>query len=175
MQPLTQFLAPWHDFYALLGTASATMIGLLFVAASVGSGAFSRSRRGAQRMFLSASVVAFGVVLAVSLFVVAPHEGWETLGGLVTAAGVFGIGYSAVTWADTVRDGIVKRIDLEDRLWYALGPVAGYLADAGAGAMLMMRMPLGCCALAVAMGILLLVSIHNAWDITIWSVTRNND
>jgi hypothetical protein len=31
----------------------------------------------------------------------------------------------------------------------------------------------GCPGLAVAMGVLLLVSIHNAWDITIWSVTRD--
>jgi hypothetical protein len=175
MQPLTQFLAPWHDFYELLGTASATMIGLLFVAVSVGSGIFSRSRRGAQRMFLSASVVGFGVVLAISLFVMAPHEGWGTLGTLVMAAGIFGLGYSAVTWADAVRDGLVEKIDLEDRLWYALGPATAYLVDTVAGVMLMMRMPLGCRAMAVAMGILALVSVHNAWDITIWSVTRNND
>jgi len=29
--------------------------------------------------------------------------------------------------------------------------------------------------LAVAMGAMLLVAIHNAWDITVWSVTRRRE
>ena len=166
---------PWHDFYMLLGTASATMIGLLFVAASVGSGVFSRSRRGAQRMFLSASVVHFGGVLAISLFVLAPFLGWSDFGAVVGVGGVFGLAYCGMTWADVVRDGFLPRIDLEDRLWYGLGPVIGYLIEVGAGAALVLRLSLGFPALAVAMGTLLLVSIHNAWDITIWSVTRDKE
>jgi hypothetical protein len=172
MQPPTE---PWHDFYMLLGTASATMIGLLFVAASVGSGIFSRSRRGAQRMFLSASVVHFGGVLAVSLFILAPFLGWTDYGAVADAGGAFGLAYCALTWADVLRDGFLQRIDLEDRLWYGLGPVVGYLIEVAAGAALALHWRLGFPALAVAMGTLLLVSIHNAWDITIWSVTRDKE
>jgi hypothetical protein len=173
MQPVTELFERWHDFYMLLGTASATMIGLLFVAASVGSGIFARSRRGAQRMFLSASVVHFGGVLAMSLLVLAPFSGWSGFGGFAIAGGLFGLAYCGLTWADVIRDGLTVRIDLEDRLWYALGPVIGYLTELGAGAGLMLRLRLGCPALAIAMGMLLLVAIHNAWDITIWSVTRD--
>ena len=43
MPSLTDALAHWHEFYTLLGTASATMVGLLFVAATVGSGVFTPS------------------------------------------------------------------------------------------------------------------------------------
>jgi hypothetical protein len=175
MQPPIQLLEPWHDFYMLLGTASATMIGLLFVAASVGSGIFSRSRRGAQRMFLSASVVHFGGVLAVCLLVLAPFRGWSSFGGLTAAGGVFGLAYCGLTWADVVREGFLQRIDLEDRLWYGLSPVIGYLMELAAGALLLLRLRFGCPALALATGALLLVAIHNAWDITIWSVTRDKD
>ena len=175
MKPFTESIAPWHDFYTLMGGASATMIGLLFVAASVGSGIFSRSRRGAQRMFLSASVVQFGGILAVSLFVLTPFLGWRSFGCLAIAGGLFGLAYSGLTWADAVRDGLTKQIDTEDRLWYALGPVVGYLLEVGSGVALMLRLSFGCPVLALAMGTLLLVSIHNAWDITIWSVTRTKD
>ena len=35
--PPTDALSHWHEFYMLGGTASATMVGLLFVAASVGA------------------------------------------------------------------------------------------------------------------------------------------
>jgi hypothetical protein len=30
-------------------------------------------------------------------------------------------------------------------------------------------------ALALAVGILLVIGIHNAWDITVWSITRPRD
>ena len=126
-------------------------------------------------MFLSASVVHFGGVLAVSLLVLAPFRGWSECGGLLIAGGLFGLAYSGLTWADAVRDGLTRKIDLEDRLWYALGPVIGYLVEVASGASLMLRFRVGCPALAVAMGTLLLVSIHNAWDITIWSVTRDKE
>lgn len=47
MPPLVDALASWRNFYELLGAASATMIGLLFVAATVGSGIFSSDQRAA--------------------------------------------------------------------------------------------------------------------------------
>lgn len=34
MTPFDQSIAGWHDFYMLMGTASATLIGLIFIAAS---------------------------------------------------------------------------------------------------------------------------------------------
>jgi hypothetical protein len=175
MQPITLAVASWHDFYTLLGEASATMIGLLFVAASVGSGIFSQARRGALRMFLSASVVQFGGILAACLTMLAPLRHWEWLGGLTLAYGAFGLGYSAMAWRDTVHDGLRAHIDLEDRLWYAVAPAVGYAVEAGAGVALMRHSAHGCAALAVAMGMLLLVAIHNAWDITVWSVTRRKE
>jgi hypothetical protein len=172
MQPLPQALAPWHDFYMLLGAASATMIGLLFVAATVGSGIFSQARRGALRMFLSGSVVQFGCILAGCLAVLAPLQYWALLGGIILGCGLFGLAYSAMAWRDALRDGLSARIDLEDRIWYAVAPAIGYLLEAGAGIALVLAKPTGCAALAVAMGALMVVAVHNAWDITIWSVTR---
>lgn len=175
MQPFDETLEPWHDFYILVGTASATMIGLLFVAATVGASVFSNSRRGAQRMFLSASVVQFVFVLTTSMIVVAPLRSWMEGGSLILACGAFGLIYSGMTWADAFRDGLVPRIDLEDRLWYAIGPVIGYGLETGAGLAVVLCQRSGFAALAVAMGVLLLVAIHNAWDITIWSVTRRRE
>jgi modulator of FtsH protease len=175
MQNLPQALAPWHDFYTLLGAASATMTGLLFVAVSVGSGVFSQNRRGALRMFLSASVVQFSSILAGCLLVLAPLQHWAVLGGAILGWGSFGLAYSALALRDTVRDGIVARIDLEDRLWYAVAPAIGYLIEVAAGVALLLRQDAGCTVLAVGMGTLLLVAIHNAWDITVWTVTRTKE
>jgi hypothetical protein len=175
MQPLTQALAPWHDFYMLLGQASATLTGLLFVAASVGSAIFSRNRPAALRMFLSASVVQFGCTLVGCLIVLAPLQQWQQLGAMIFACGVFGLAYSAIAWCDAVRAGLTAKIDLEDRIWYVVAPVVGYLLEAAAGIALFLRLDSGCVVLPVAMATLLLVAIHNAWDITVWSVTRHGE
>ena len=117
MPPLAVALAPWHEFYILLGTASATMIGLLFVAATVGSGVFTSGRRAALRVFLSASVVNFSNILASSLIVVSPVRNWTLFGVLITGCGVFGLAHSGLAWRDTLRDGLIASIDLEDRTW----------------------------------------------------------
>jgi hypothetical protein len=42
MISLTDAARPWHDWYMLIGTASATLVGLMFVAASVGSRLYTR-------------------------------------------------------------------------------------------------------------------------------------
>ncbi len=175
MRPLSEVLGPWHEFYELLGTASATMVGLLFVAASVSSGVFSADRRAPLRVFLSASVVHFSSILAASLIVLAPMQSWEWFGGLILTCAVFGLVYSCSAWRDTVRDGLNKSIDLEDRVWYLVLPIVGYVFEAVSGFALVSQMEPGCALLALSVGILLVVGIHNAWDITVWTITRRRE
>ena len=175
MSPPADTLAPWHEFYTLLGTASATMVGLLFVAASVSAGVFSADRRAPLRIFLSASVVHFSSILAASLIVLTPVRSWLVFGVLILACALVGLGYSCLAWRDTVRDGLSASIAWDDRLWYIALPIAGYLFEAGSGVALTLQLAPACAALAVSMGILLLVGIHNAWDITVWTITRRRE
>jgi hypothetical protein len=163
----------WHEFYTLLGTASATLVGLLFVAATVGSGVFSSNRRAPSRVFLSATVVHFSSILAVCLIILAPLQSWYWFGLSILGCGIFGLAYCGLIGRDTVRDRqLIAAIDLEDRVWYMLVPVVGYLLEAATGVALMLRLDLGCTALAFAVGLLMVAGIHNAWDITIWIITR---
>ena len=87
----------WHEYYTLAGTASATLVGLLFVAASVGSSV------------------------------------WERPAAL---------------------------------------PVVGYVLMPGSGIAVAMAFEPGAMVLAISIGLLLVVGIRNAWDITVWIVTR---
>ncbi len=173
--PLADVLEHWHDFYTLLGAASATLVGLLFVAATVGSGVFTSGRRAASRMFLSASVVHFSSLLIACLIVLAPEQSWISLGIMIVACGIFGLAYYGLTWRDSVRDGLSKSIEWDDRIWYAVLPAIGYLFEAASGVCLALRSALGCMALALCLGLLLIIGIHNAWDITLWSITRRRE
>ena len=136
MQALGDVLTGWHEFYTLLGTAAATLVALLFVAASVASGVFSSDRRAPLRMFLSATVVHFSSVLVVSLIMLAPIEDWIALGAMVLVGALVGIAYCGLVWRDVTRDGLAAAIDLEDRVWYAVLPVVTYLCEAAAGVLL---------------------------------------
>ncbi len=175
MLPLENVIAPWHEFYSLLGTASATMVALLFVTASIATGVFTHGRRAPLRVFLSATIVHFSSVLAASLIILAPIESRFLLVALLLACGIFGLLYSVLTWRDSVRDGLSASIDLEDRTWYVLLPIASYLLEIGAGGLMLWRTRDGTVGLTVAMSMLLIIGIHNAWDITVWTITRRRD
>ena len=174
MPALADSLGHWHEFYTLLGTVAGTLVGLLFVAASVSSGVFA-SGHSALRVFLSASVVNFGSILAVSLIVLAPLRNWAVLGVMIVGCGLVGLAYYGLAWRDAMRDGLSAAIDLEDRVWYFALPVVGYLFVAGSGVTLALQSDPGCWALALSTAMLLMVGMHNAWDITVWIITRRRD
>jgi hypothetical protein len=175
MLSLEDVIRPWQQFYTLLGAASATMVALLFVTASIATGVFTPNRRAPLRVFLSATVVHFSSVLAASLIILAPLQSRILLGPLLLACGLFGLVYSVLTWRDTVRDGLSASIDLEDRTWYVLLPIVCYLIEIGSGVLMLRRTRDGCMSLALAMSMLLVLGIHNAWDITVWTITRRRE
>lgn len=172
---MTETLAPWHDFYTLVGGAAATLIGLLFVAASVGSSVFNHDRYPALRAFLSPSLVHLVAVLAASLLVLAPLRRAAALGALVGGTGGAGIVYAGCVWRGMLRYGLVAKIEMDDRLWYAALPPFAYGLMAGAGAALAWGQDAGCFLLAAAVGLLLLAAIRNAWDMTVWMVIRREN
>jgi hypothetical protein len=175
MQPLDQALAHWHEFYMLLGTAAGTLVGLLFVAASVGSGVFSPDRQAPLRVFLSASVVHFGSVLVMSLLVLAPITSWVLFGGFVIACGLLGLGYYGMALFDAWRDGLLANLPWDDRVRYAALPIVAYAVETAAGIVLVVHGDGGDVALAASLLGLLVVGVHNAWDITVWTMTRRRE
>ncbi|MGH7918006.1 MAG: hypothetical protein ACREQE_11090 [Candidatus Binataceae bacterium] len=170
--PLIDILRGWHDFHTLIGAASATLVGLMFVAASIGAGVFTRAHQAGIRSFLSPTVAHFSAVLTISLFATVPVETWGSLGALLICTGLLGLVYAVWIWRRMVRRGIIGTIDLADRLWYALLPIAGYLLVAIAGALMSRRDASGLTILAAALILLLLIGIRNAWDMTVWIIDR---
>ena len=134
MPPLNQILMHWHDFYALIGEASATLVALIFVAASIGAEVFTAKHQAGIRSFLSPTVVHFTAVLVICLLACIPTETWGLLGALLGCVGVIGLVYSGWVWRRMMKHGIVASIDTVDRLWYALLPIPAYLLVIAAGA-----------------------------------------
>jgi hypothetical protein len=164
-------LRAWHDFYVLVGTASATLVGLMFIAASVGAQIFKEENRGAMEAFISPTVVHFSTTLFVSILATVPVSSGLPLAALFLTLGLAGFAFSLRVWFQLLVRRSYK-VDLIDRVFYALIPCVGQLLVPVAGATLLVRPALGLDCLAGATIVLLFAGIRNAWDMTMWIVIR---
>jgi hypothetical protein len=105
----------------------------------------------------------------------APISDWFHLGVLIGADGLFGLAYGLRVWRNMIRHGFHQKIDHEDRAWYALLPIAGHCALVTSGALFLGARGIGCEVLAGALGLLMLASIRNAWDMTVFWTTRSGN
>lgn len=165
---MEQQIHGWHDFYILIATAAATLIGLMFVAASIGASVFNTDREVPLRAFLTPTVVHFCAILVSCLISLVPSLHAPSWGGLIAAVGGVGLFYSWHAVSNLRRRGIKLRRDLEDRLCYAIIPITAYLVLIATGIVLALDPSLGLDMLAVVLIALLLLGIHNAWDMTLW-------
>ena len=161
----------WHDFYVLVGTASATLVGLMFVAASIGSSVFSEQHRTALQAFISPTVVNFASALFTCIGVMIPSQTWLSLGLLLAAGGIAGLVYAGRVWFQM----IIRRsfhVDAIDRMFYATVPLLGYLLVLAAGILLLLRLRWSAEVTAAALVVLMFAGIRNAWDMTTWIMMR---
>jgi len=167
-------LREWHDFYELIGTASATLVGLTFVTASIGASYFTVEREGGLRAFLTPTVLHFAAVLIACLVTIVPSHSSLSLGIALAAGSLLGLAYSLRVWVTVRRRNFA--IDREDQLWYLLAPVASYLLMMAAAAVVAFRAEapgIGLDLLAGSLGLLLALGIRNAWDMTVWIAVRS--
>jgi hypothetical protein len=100
-EAFAQALAEWSTFYALMGGASATLLGLLFVAVSVRLNIFHQRQVADVRDFAAFTFGTFLVAIGVAGIAVAPHAHRSTLALsllLVSIAAISGIAVVARVW-----------------------------------------------------------------------------
>jgi hypothetical protein len=162
---------PWHDFYLLLGGSAATLVALLFVAASVGAGYLTTERLGEARAFMNPVVVHFTAVFVAAALALA-HLHMPDLFVLVVGAGAaVGVVYSLVATRRVAK----LTEDATDRLCYGLLPAIAYAAVVAAMALIWARVADAPDVLAGALMVLIVVNIRNAWDLTVDLVRRNSE
>jgi hypothetical protein len=163
-------LEDWHEFYALLGTAAAALVALLFVAASIGANVFTAETAGATRTFMSPVVFHYTNILFLSLIVLIPDQTPMSF-GLTLAVAAFGsLVYSIVIFVRVWRHSFA---DLADRLGYGSVPLICYCAGLVSAWLLLTGSKAGLYVLAAAALLLLVVNIRNAWDLMLSLARRN--
>ena len=166
----SQALSEWTAFYALMGGAAATLLGLLFVAVSLRLNIFHQREVADVRDFAAFTFGTFLVAIAVAGFAIAPHAHRSTLALsllLVSIAAFFAIGVVARLWIrlnDPVTGPRPGYTPAEWRGWvYLLGMSGPYLGLIAVVVLLWRSHPAALGWLAVVEGWLLVMGTVAAW------------
>lgn len=164
-------LEGWDNFYVILGSAAAALLGLTFVVIALISE--RRANPAGLAGYITPTVVHFGTVLGLSCFASVPHQNvlGLSLGFGSTAAGL--LLYTGAIVASMRRFAHQYVPVLEDWVWHVILPAIVY------GVLLAMAFFLwrdpreSMYGIASALLLLLFVGIHNSWDVAV-SVTAQN-
>jgi hypothetical protein len=157
----------WSNFYYLIGSAAAGLIGLMFVVMTLTSGLDRlRARRGAA-LYMTPTIVHFGVVFTISAVTMVPGLGFRG------AAVVFGfIAFLGLTCAGRAFLGFrtPRKEGAEPPHWsdfwlYAALPTTLYGGLVVASAGVWARASWAALAMAGLLLTVLLLGIRNAWDL----------
>jgi hypothetical protein len=168
------FLRDWQNFYMLMGTAAATLTGLMFVVTTLIAGidAHLSTLNAAVSAFNTPTVVQFGAVLLLAGILSAP---WQTFSSLSLLLGLLGLGmvsYSIIVLRRMWRVPHYQST-LEDWLWYLALPLLAHVSMIVAAFVLPANPAPALYIVGLAMILLLLVGIRNAWDmVTFLAVER---
>jgi len=164
-------LHEWHEFYILLGTAGATLLALLFVAVSLGTGFLSSKDQQGTRTFMSPVVIHFTSVFFLSAVCLVPSHGPVFFAVLIAGTAVVGVVVSIVISVWVVRTEMTQY--LPDYFAYGLLPVGAYLALLVASIMIYLGRDYALEVLAGGLLLLPIVNVRNAWDLTLSMVRRH--
>jgi hypothetical protein len=90
MDTFAQAVEGWHDFYLMIGTAAATLVGLLFVSLSLNVDAITRPENADLRVLAAQTFTGFLNVVMLAVLFLIPHQGPNGLG--LPLLGVSGYG-----------------------------------------------------------------------------------
>ena len=166
-------LEGWHDFYVVVGSGAAALRGLLFVIVSLGPKLIASNTETGVRAFISPIAVHFTAVLVGSALMLAPDIPPAVLGSLLAIGGLGGVIYSA--WTRGHARWRRSKLPILDWIWFVGLPFLAFLLIVGVGIGLAMNVPLSLHGLAVAIVLLIVIAIRNAWDIVVWMTTQPRD
>ena len=84
-------LGGWHDFYAILAMVAGTLIGAMFIVASISGRTVTPARAAAVAWFVTPTVIHLSVVLFACALLVVPTLPLRTLGMIGVTGGLIGL------------------------------------------------------------------------------------
>jgi modulator of FtsH protease len=165
MEPFAQAVEAWHDFYLMIGTAAATLIGLLFVSLSLNVEVITRKESADLRLLAAHSFGNFMSVLMFAVLFLIPSQVPLGLGLPLLGIGCYGLINTIRRWREARRHpplvwglggGVTRRFHMPASCFLALIIVAVFVLLSRTGSLYW---------LVPVMILLLLGASVNAWDL----------
>jgi hypothetical protein len=137
-------LAEWDNFYVIIGSSAGGLTGLTFAVIALASDAKRVNLRG-LRVYVTPTIVHFG------------------------AAGAAGLAYMAFIGANIGRISAAYIPVAEDWIWNVILPAIVYGTLLAIAFLIWRRSDPCLYAAAAASLVLLIIGIHNAWDIAVYN------
>jgi hypothetical protein len=165
-------LATWQNFYVIVGTAAATLTGLLFVVITLLAQIHISSPR--SPVFTTSNVFHFGAVLLAAAILSAPWQALWQASLLLGLGGLAGVTYMLIVlWLARHRLAGYQPV-LSDWLWYTVLPLVSYTALVVAAMVLPSQPVPALFVIAAATMLLLFIGIHNAWDVVTYTAFEHS-
>jgi hypothetical protein len=164
-------LTVWDNFYVIVGSAAATLTGLMFVTMTLIARLPTRAAADTFGAFSTPTIVHFASALGLAALLTAP---WRVLWQpalLLGLAGVAGMFYMQVVIRRTRRQTDYTPV-LEDQLWHMLFPLVAYSALVVAALVFAADATPALFIAGASQMLLLFVGIHNAWDNVTYVILR---
>jgi len=162
-------LRGWDNFFIMAGTAAATLIGLVFVAVTVGTGFSKSSIVHGTRGFLTPTLIRFSGVLFLSLAVLAPWPSARPIGIILSMGGLVGLAYQIRVIVGRHKVGLIL-FNWYDWLPHVVVPALGSGSLIAGASGLLAERSFAPYAIAGAAVLLLFAGIYGAWDLTLWMI-----
>ena len=156
-------LAPWQNFYVIIGSAAAALTGLMFVVIALITRTRARRSSGTLAAFGTPNVVHFGAALLVAAILSAPWQALWNAGLLLGLSGLGGVTYVVIVVRRARRQTDYQPV-LEDWLWHTVFPLVSYTALVVSAVVLPGNPALALFGIGAVTVLLLFIGIHNAWD-----------
>jgi hypothetical protein len=164
-------LAVWEGFYLVVGPSAAVLIGLQFVAITLGAETNVAEAGSAIGAFSTPTIVHFCAVLFIAVVLIAPWPALAVAAIVLGACGVAGLTYTLLVMRRASRQTAYVPV-LEDWIWHGALPLVSY-ATLIVTAFMLQTDPTTILLVIGGIALLLLfIGIHNAWDAVVYIVFR---
>jgi hypothetical protein len=166
---MQETLRDWQNFYFMIGGASAGLIGLMFVAISLGSHLVNTQTAEDMRIYVNPSLFHFVTVLVTACVMLVPVHTIASLSiilGLVCLAGL----RQSMDVLKRMRRRNADAIDEDNHfLWHAVLPTLGYVAGCvSTGGIAITTLFPWLIGFALMVTILIVCAIRNVWVLVLW-------
>jgi hypothetical protein len=164
-------LSPWENFYVIVGSAGAALIGVQFVVVALVANFRRPTTAEAVAAFGTPTVVHLGSALVISAIMSAPWPSLFAVSIALALCGLAGLTYGAIVIRRAHRQTAYQPV-WEDWLWHAILPCSVYATFTVAAVIVPARTVLALFSVGGASLVLLLIGIHNAWDTVTYLVAQ---